>query len=280
MIRNLHRLNPQRLRLILALACFLGGPQFVEAGPVFLYEFPTSWNGSGTAITDLSPAGNHATTAGAPVLSPNIPPGAPNATQSINTDNGGLVTNNTSLLTNVLIAAAGGFRFDATIFWNGGPGFGPNQIQKIIDYAGTEFLQLQAVNVAAGTATLRFGFNDNTAVGPNLNTTINANQWYTVSGIFDTLGNAVASNGSLSGQATLIVNGNVFTDMVTKSNFGDSLNRRIGIGNFSNATSAFIQFRGDIYSASVQLVPEPATAMLLGWGMSISSIIALRRRFV
>jgi hypothetical protein len=246
----------------------------VEAAPVFEYRFPASWDGAAPIVTDLSGAGNHAVPTGAPVLSNNVPPNAPQGSQSANTLGGGFRTQNSLLLSNAAIAAAGGFRYDATFFWDGTRGSSP--VQKIIDYAGTEFLQLQIL--PRGDGILRFGFNDDANVGLNLITPINAGQWYNVSGIFDTQGNSVAPDGSLSGQATLIVNGQVFAEPVTKTNFGDSLNRRIGIGNFSNSPNQSLEFHGDIFSAAVNLgpIPEPSTAMLAG-AAAIPAVL-LRRR--
>jgi hypothetical protein len=188
---------------------------------------------------------------------------------------GGLRTNATSLLTNPVIAAAGGFRYDATIFWDNTDN--TQHIQKIIDYAGTDYLQLQAVDTTLGTALLRFGFNDTPAVGPTLNTIVVPNTWYDVTGIFDTQGNAVAADGSLSGLASLIVNGvTIASENVTKTTAGDLLVRRIGVGNFSNSANALLQFHGDINNASVQLVPEPTILATLG--VAMSALMVLRRR--
>ncbi len=247
-----------------------------HAGPIFSYQFPASWDGVSATITDLSSAGNNSAPTGAPVLSSNVPPGAPAGAMSINTVGGGFRTDNASLLTNAAIAAAGGYRFDTTFLWDGTNN--SFSTLKILDYAGTEFLQLQGVDVGAGTATLRFGFNDDTAVGVNLQTTVSANQWYEVSGVFDAQGNAVAPDGSLSGQATLIVNGQSFTDSVVKTNFGDGLNRRIGVGNFPGSSGKLIEFHGDVYSASVQLIPEPATILSVAWCTAVAVGFARRRR--
>jgi len=246
----------------------------VHATPVFLYQFPDSWGGTGTTVTDLSGAAHNGTTTGAPTLSANVPP-VPFGSQSIHTDAGGLRTNATSLLTNPLIAAAGGFRYDATFFWDNTDN--TQHIQKIIDYAGTDYLHLQAVDTTLGTALLRFGFNDDPLMGTTLNAVIVPNTWYNVTGIFDTQGNAVAGDGSLSGLATLLVNGlPVASENETKKTTGDLLNRRIGVGNFSNSANSLLQFHGDINNASVQLVPEPT--ILAGLGMAMSSLMVLRRR--
>ena len=252
----------------------LVGIQSVRSAPILEYRFPDSWDGVATTVTDVSGAGNNGTLAGTPALSANVPPGAPAGSQSADTSSGGFRTDNTALLTNDDIAAAGGFRFDTTFMWSGANN--AFSVHKIIDYAGTEFLQLQDIDTVNGIATLRFGFNDDPAVGANLVTTINANQWYDVSGIFDTQGNSVAGDGSLAGQATLIVNGSTFVDNVSKSNFGDGLNRPIGIGTFSASGSGIIELEGNIFSASVELIPEPASAAM--WLVAGVGTLVLRWR--
>jgi hypothetical protein len=260
------------------------------AAPVFSYQFastpPTSWDGvggSGSAVTDLSAAGHNAVTAGTPALSTNVPAGAPANANSLNTATGGLRTNDPSLLTNALIAANGGFTMDVWVYWDGSDN--TQHIGKIIDYAGTDYLQLQDI-VLNTSANIRFGFNDNTINGPHLITTssININQWYHVVGTFDTGGNAVAGDGSITGTATLTIDGNVIgTDTVTKiavngalGTAGDALNRRIGVGSFNTSATGLLLFRGNLYNPSVSLVPEPFTAILLGFAAAMCSFV--RRR--
>jgi hypothetical protein len=246
-----------------------------HAAPVFSYQFPASWNGTGTTITDQSAAGHNAVTTGAPVLSSNVPPGAPAGAQSLNSVGGGSRTTNTALLTNATIAAAGGFRFDVSINWDGTDN--TFHSGKIIDYAGTEYLQIQAVDAGAGTATLRFGVNDGPKMGATLVTPIVPHTWYHVIGTFNSQGNPVAGDGSLSGVAKLDVNGVTITENVTKTNAGDLLNRRIGVGNFSASSGKLIEFHGDIYNPSVSMIPEPA-AGLLATSALLVGLFAARRR--
>jgi hypothetical protein len=246
-----------------------------HAAPVFSYQFPASWNGTGTTITDQSPAGHNAVTTGAPVLTSNVPAGAPAGAQSLNSAGGGSRTTNTALLTNAVIAAAGGFRFDVSINWDGADN--TFHSGKIIDYAGTEYLQIQAVDAGAGTATLRFGFNDDPTMGATLVTPIVPHTWYHVIGTFNTQGNAIAGDGSLSGVAKLDVNGVTIAENVTKTNAGDNLNRRIGVGNFSASSGKLIEFHGDIYNPSVSTIPEPATGLLAASSMLLSLLAARRR---
>lgn len=264
------------------------GDQQSFAGPVFSYQFasspPTSWNGvgaSGAAVTDLSSAHNDGVTTGLPVLSPIVPSGAPANAESLLTDGGGLRTNALSLLTNAAIAANGGFKMDAWINWDGTDN--AQHIGKIIDYAGTDYLQIQGLNLAP---IVRFGFNDDVNIGTHLTAPIVANTWYHVTGVFDTTGQTIAGDGSLTGVATLYLNGvAVGTDTVAKlaanagtGTAGDPLNRRIGVGNFSNSGNSLLQFRGYLYNPSVDLIPEPTTFCLFSLCLLVGSSIWRGRR--
>ena len=144
----------------------------------------------------------------------------------------------------------GGFEFQLDLFWDGTTNGA--DIQKVIDYAGTEFLQLENSNTGAGTADLRFGFNDTADFGPTL--TINANQWHHVVATFDTEGNSVDGNGDLAGTATLSVDGVTIAEAVFKSNLGDGLNRPIAFGTFAGGVLGIIEFNGLIYSPTVSLL--------------------------
>jgi hypothetical protein len=244
-----------------------------RAAPVFSYQFassgPTSWNGvggSGTTVTDLSSAHHDGVTTGGPLLSPNVPFPAPADAESMFTDGGGMRTNATSLLSNALIAASGGFQMDAWFEWDGSDN--AQHTGKIIDYAGTDYLQIQFLDIAP---IVRFGFNDDSTIGTNLIAPIVPFTWYHVTGVFDTTGNTIAGDGSLTGEATLFLDGvAVGSDTVTKlatnsglGTAGDALNRRIGVGYFSASAGSLIQFRGWLYNPSVDLIPEPATAILI-----------------
>lgn len=240
--------------------------------PVFDYTFPASWNGTGTTIVDQSTAGNngivynYSTTHGL-ALSPNVPTGAAAGTQSINGSYGGIVTSASGLLNNAAIAAAGGFTYNVEFNWSGAglTGFG---VQKIVDYAGTESLQLgnYTQGIANNTsATLEMTFNSTDVA---VTDTIQANTWYDVTLSFDSAGNSIV-NGGISGQVGLYVNGVlVDSQAATKSSYGDSLDRPIGVANLGLHYKSLVGFSGDIYSASVDLgsapvpTPEPSTLAL------------------
>lgn len=257
--------------VVVAAVALVIGVSVVQAQPIVQYSFPASWDGTGTTVTDLSGAGNNGHTAGTPALSATIPPGADPATQSLDSHNGGIQTDATGLLANSALEGPGGFRFEVSFWWDGTPDELP--VQKIIDYAGTEFLQLENVDQGAGTADLRFGFNDEAGLGPILS--INANQWYDVVATFDTQGNTVVA-GDLAGLATMVVNGGApISVALTKTGFGDGLNRPIGIGAFSIG-SGILELNGLIHDPTVSLLPEPASLLLLG----LAGLLMVRRRAV
>jgi hypothetical protein len=262
-----------------AVAVTLAGTA-LRAEQILLYSFPASWDGTGTVVTDLSPAGNHGTTAGAAALSTNVPPGAPAGDRSLAPVAGGIRTDNLNLLENPTIAPAGGFVMEATILWNGAHGT-HTTVQKIIDSEGTESLQLQNIDIANGTADLRFQLNDFDGVTMQ----IVANEWYNVQGIFDSRGNSIDGSGHLAGTAKLIVNGSSVSQAVTRKSVdtggmgtaSDTLNRPIAVGAFSAAPS-IVTFSGFIYNPSVRLVPEPASMVLFAMGVATWFASAHRRR--
>src|SRR4051794_35610963 len=118
MSKHLRRFLLLRAPLAFALTCILGS-HVAFGAPVFSYSFPASWNGTGTAIVDQSAAGHNGITNGTLAFSANVPPGATAGTQSITTNAGGIVTTSNQLLTNPIIAGAGGFAYDVNFFWDG-----------------------------------------------------------------------------------------------------------------------------------------------------------------
>src|SRR5262249_43804268 len=145
---------------------------------------------------------------------------------------------------------------------------------------GTESLQLIT---GTGTATLEMAIADESnAEQVPVSFAISPNTWYSVKLTFDTTGNVVDGNGGIAGNANLFVNGGlVASGAAVKGNYGDSLNRPIGIGEFGYGhTTSIIGLHGDIYDASIQLglgpVPEPST-MALG-AMGGLGMLFYRRR--
>jgi hypothetical protein len=243
-----------------------------QTTPVFQYNFPASWNGTGTTITDQSTAGNNGGFDGTLALSSSIPPGAPSGTQSVDTHAGGILTSATGLLNNATIFAAGGFIYNVSFMWNGTDSTSFGHTQKLIDYAGTESLQLVTTS---GSASLQMTFaNDVGAESTPVSTTILPNTWYNVKLEFDAT-SMVA--GDVAGTVSMAVNGGTpITAAATKGTYGDSLGRPIGVGQLGANFGYLVGFTGDIYDPSVSLVPEPSTLALGALGGL--SLMFLRRR--
>ena len=237
MKRPLCRFNPVCVALSLSLACTCW-VQTLFAAPVFQYSFPASWNGTGTAVIDQSTAANDGHTNGTLALSASVPPGATAGTQSITTNAGGIVTNATQLLSNSIVAAAGGFRYDVSFMWDGTDSSSFGHVEKIVDYAGTESLQL---TTSTGSAELEMRFDDSVNA---VTATIQPNTWYNVSMLFDSQGNPVVG-GNLAGVASLIINGGApIIAAATKTSQGDTLNRSIGVGELGSSFGYLVGFKG------------------------------------
>lgn len=259
-----------------AVAVAFGMAASAHASDVFEYNFPASWNGTGTTVTDQSSAGNNGATVATLALDTAVPPGAAPGTQSINTSAGAILTNATSLLNNSAVAAAGGFTEHLRFNWNGTDSTSFGHTQKLIDYAGTESLQLVT---SAGSASLQMTFGDDAGTESTpVSTTILPNTWYDATLIF---GNTSTTGGDVNGIASLYVNGLlVSSGAATKGTYGDSLGRPIGVGQLGANFGYLVGFKGDIYDPSVQLgaassTPEPSTAALLVGG---AAMLGIRRR--
>lgn len=252
-----------------------------QTSPVFDYTFPASWGGTGTTVTDQSSAGNNGFINGTMSLDA-APSGS--AGQSVNTSAGGILTTGTASLNNPTIAAAGGFMYNVAFNWNGGTT--RFSTQKIIDYAGTESLQLNSIT-GGTSASLQMTFaNDSGAESTPVSTTILPGTWYNIELKFDTTGNSLDANGDISGTASLYVNGVlVSSGAATKGTYGDNLHspsgRPIGVGQLGADYGYLVGFNGDIYDPSVTLgsVPEPSTlALTVLGGIGVAGAMMKRRR--
>ena len=263
---------------ISAVAAVFGLAAGVQAQttPVFEYDFPASWNGTGTAITDQSTGGHNGVFDGTLSLDAAVPPGAPGGTQSVNTSVGGILTSANALLANSTVFSAGGFTYSVSFMWNGTDSTSFAHTQKLIDYAGTESLQLVTTS---GSASLQMAFTDDLgASAPVISTTVLPNTWYNVTLSFD----ATSMVGSdVAGLAFLEVNGGTpIQAAAIKGIYGDNLNRPIGVGQLGANFGYLVGFKGDIYDPSVSLgasiVPEPSTLALSALGGL--GMMLLRRR--
>ena len=248
-----------------------------QTTPVFQYNFPASWNGTGTTITDQSPAGNNGTSDGTLALAAAVPPGAPGGAQSVNTSAGGILTSANSLLANSTVFSHGGFTYNVAFMWNGTDSTSFGHVQKLIDYAGTESLQLLTTS---GSALLQMQFQGDTAgsAAPVISTTFLPNTWYNVTLSFDATSMV---GGDVAGLAFMEVNGGTpIQAAATKGTYGDSLARPIGVGQLGANFGYLVGFKGDIYDPSVSLgasiVPEPSTLALGALGGL--AMMWLRRR--
>jgi hypothetical protein len=249
-----------------------------QTTPVFEYSFPASWNGTGTVITDVSAGGNNGHSVSTLSLDAAVPPGAPGGTQSVLTTAGAILTSANSLLNNSAIFAADGFTYNVSFMWNGTDSTSFSHTQKLIDYAGTESLQLVTTT---GSASLQMAFADdlgNETVA--VSSTVLPNTWYSVKLTF---GNTSMVSGDVTGTANLYVNGGlVGSASATKGTYGDNLNRPIGVGQLGANFGYLVGFKGDIYDPSVSLgvapVPEPSTLALGAFGGGLGMLFLRRRK--
>lgn len=270
-----------RLRRTLTIFCVFGvfcltlsTARPSQAQTIFRYS---GFQGDGKdlpVVKDAGPAGNNGLADATTKLTSNIP------TQGVPLDagnrgfdgrgEGGIVSGGTSELLNADIADAGGFTMESWFQWNGG-----GSINSILDYAGTEKLVLD-VNAGAGNE-VRMRINSD-ALTDSVIGTVNPNEWHYVASVFDTQGRAV-ENGSITGVFKLYLDGTLAntTGELTISDFGDSLNRPVGISKHPLNFEAD-RFNGFIFEPRVSLgalsqndllyvVPEPSSTAIIACGL-------------
>ncbi len=240
----------------------------VQAQPLFDATFPASWNGTSTTVVDQSSAANIGFQSGTATYSTSVPAGGTGGSMTLTGAGGIKVTGNSSyanadaLLNNPAVASAGGFSYDIDFEWNGATA----TTQKLVDYSGTESLQLDG---ATGVVGMSFGGDTGSAPDGNVvTTTILPNTWYDITMTFNT-GGAPLVCGNITGIASLYVNGILVSSAAaTKGTYGDSLDRPIAIGELGYGhVSSYVGLDGSIYDASVDLgvvppVPEPSSLVL------------------
>lgn len=229
--------------------------------PVLDYRFPASYDGSGAVldIVDQSTAGHQSTLSAALPLSEDVPPAQPAGARSLNLQENtrGIITNEKKLLDNILVMTAGGFTMD--VWFKGLPGTTTSSaLQKLIDYAGTEFI---AVSGADSDNDGSFGelvvqmSEGNTSQVFDADDGLLSDEWNHVTYSYQVLkGDNLAS---LSGTIRLTLNGHTFTynDRIL-TNYGDTLDRPIGIGRHPVGAESY---QGLLYNPTVSLGAEELT---------------------
>lgn len=245
-----------------------------QTTPVFDYTFPASWDGATTTVADQSSAHNNGTYHYYSTLAAAPPSDSGNSislSSSPSSANhlGGFYTDAKSLLPNATIAADGGFTYNIDFMWNGAYSSSFGGTEKLLDYSGTESLQIIATNGTAAKLEMTFntGSTKTGATEIPVTDTIAPNTWYDVTMTFNTTGNSLDSTNGIIGVEDLYVNGVlVGSGSALKGTYGTSLDRPIGIGQFALASTDLIGFNGDIYDPSVDLgvvsVPEPSSLAL------------------
>ena len=225
--------------------------QLVDAG-VFHYSFSSGT--SLASIADQSGAGNSATAGPLAVLSSDVPaahvpPTAGNRSldssdpSATDGNPSGALSSALQSLANSTVQAAGGFTMECWFQWKGG-----GAINSIIDYAGTEKIVLEQEGDGVRQVQMKIDGNTVATLGG-----VSPDAWHYVAIVFDTSGSDVAPDGSLTGTLLGYLDSLAPTanqSNVTKSTFGDGLNRAIGIGQHP---FGFDRFDGLIFEPRVTL---------------------------
>jgi hypothetical protein len=148
----------------------------------------------------------------------------------------------TQQLSHDAIIAEGGFTYETWFKWDGG-----STLNAMIDYAGTKKFRLQSA-----TGILDFNFDSGSGM-QGLATPV-INQWHYAALVFEHDGQPVDADFKIYGTITWYFDSNeaAGTAPATKDDFGDSLNRTIGVGGHP------LGFGADFYSG---LLFEPRVTL-------------------
>jgi hypothetical protein len=216
---------------------------FLHGQAVFHYRVSDSDSATVSGGGVPSVAGSDGVVSGPVSLSADIPVNGVQAgmgNRSLTFDGGaGVLTPGTRQLLNANIHAAGGFTFEAWFKYTGS-----GNVNAIIDYAGTEKLVRRAG--ATGVSMTASG------VGDPLIGATDVNEWHYAAVVFTSTG---LSGGDVTGHFTFYLDDNAPTSTLTNqtiSDFGDSLNRTIGVGMHPQGFGGDY-FQGLIYEPRVSL---------------------------
>ncbi|YCM44683.1 choice-of-anchor Q domain-containing protein [Verrucomicrobiaceae bacterium 227] len=180
-----------------------------------------------------------------PVLG--IPADAGNRSLAFN-GSSGVKAPGTQQLLNSAIASNGGFTYEAWFKYTG-----DGNVNSIIDYAGTEKLDRPVANSGPRMQTNNAIFNEIT--------TAEADEWHYVAIVFN---NVSLDGNSVSGDYTYYFDGATplrTVPNITINDFGDSLNRTIGVGMHPQGFAGDF-FNGLIYEPRVTLGALPSSQLL------------------
>lgn len=261
----------------------LSAPSLLSASTLLHYRVSAS-DAAGVAggtVPGVDGSANGSVDFGAVTLSPDLPALVPvgGGDRSMVFDGAsGVNLPGTQQLLNSTLETEGGFTIETWFNYSGG-----GNINSIIDYAGTEKL----VREAAGTGA---AYRNNSALPLYSLGTAEPGEWHYAAVVFSPT-SAVDGTGAITGDFTFYFDSatSVLTETgVSISDFGDSLNRTIGVGTHPVGFAGDF-FNGLIYEPRVSLgalepselmissaIPEPGSiTLILG---SLFLTIVRRRR--
>lgn len=273
------------LILIALLGSGFGTAYSTEPTPLLKYSADASWKGAvGATVRDVRDSDHDGIVIDQPVgTSTDVPDVAKAGELSFDflgdgegAASGSINTLQTKLLSNFDIVKAGGFTMETWFKLPAADAGGP--IGSLINYAGTERIQL---NVEANVLTFKISGDSHRVESAQPLTDLADNQWHHVKAAF------VVTDGTLLdpvyGDIHLTVDGVTRSEYgVELSNYGDRLNRSIGIGNHPErfgepGYDGFDDFDGLLFQPTVHLGAAAPVRWqwLIGTGLlSILGVVA------